>query len=292
MIDAPLALAFTGGLVATVNPCGFAMLPAYLSYFLGLSEPQAGGGSGGGTALRETTTAGALASALRVGLIVAAGFLLVFGVAGLLLGLGVQAIRPAIPWVAMVVGVGIAVLGVLMILGRGPVLSGPGVRGWGGGARSAGSVLVFGVSYAVASLSCTLPVFLAVVTAGTTRGGVLGVLATFATYAVGMIIPLLAITVALAVGKRSLVTRLRGAARYLGRVSGVVLVLAGIYIVGFWVVSLFTAPGGTPAIVSEVEGLSATLTNILGARPLLWGTGLAVIVLVGGLVALRGRVAR
>ena len=28
MIDAPLAAAFTAGMVATVNPCGFAMLPA------------------------------------------------------------------------------------------------------------------------------------------------------------------------------------------------------------------------------------------------------------------------
>ena len=36
MIDAPLAYAFTAGAVATVNPCGFAMLPAYLSYFLGI----------------------------------------------------------------------------------------------------------------------------------------------------------------------------------------------------------------------------------------------------------------
>ena len=36
MIDAPIGLAFAAGLVATVNPCGFAMLPAYLSYFMGL----------------------------------------------------------------------------------------------------------------------------------------------------------------------------------------------------------------------------------------------------------------
>ena len=36
MIDAPLAYAFGVGMVATVNPCGFAMLPAYLSFFLGL----------------------------------------------------------------------------------------------------------------------------------------------------------------------------------------------------------------------------------------------------------------
>ena len=38
MIDVDLALAFTTGMVATVNPCGFVMLPAYLSFFLGVEQ--------------------------------------------------------------------------------------------------------------------------------------------------------------------------------------------------------------------------------------------------------------
>jgi cytochrome c biogenesis protein CcdA len=38
VIDGAFALAFVSGVVATVNPCGFAMLPAYLSYFLGLES--------------------------------------------------------------------------------------------------------------------------------------------------------------------------------------------------------------------------------------------------------------
>ncbi|MDP8977837.1 MAG: hypothetical protein M3N17_04560 [Actinomycetota bacterium] len=54
--DVPLLLAFTGGLVASVNPCGFAMLPAYLSFFLGLDNAMAPAG-------RAT----AVARALRVG---------------------------------------------------------------------------------------------------------------------------------------------------------------------------------------------------------------------------------
>ena len=38
MIDGLFAYAFTTGMLATVNPCGFAMLPAYLSYFLGIDS--------------------------------------------------------------------------------------------------------------------------------------------------------------------------------------------------------------------------------------------------------------
>ena len=44
----PLGYAFGAGMVSAVNPCGFAMLPAYLGLYLGtreLSAASAGGGS-------------------------------------------------------------------------------------------------------------------------------------------------------------------------------------------------------------------------------------------------------
>ena len=34
----PFGFAFGAGIVAAVNPCGFAMLPAYLSLYLGTEE--------------------------------------------------------------------------------------------------------------------------------------------------------------------------------------------------------------------------------------------------------------
>jgi cytochrome c-type biogenesis protein len=91
MIDAPLAFAFTAGMVATVNPCGFAMLPAYLSYFIGLED--------GGEDAR-----GSVARALVVGVAVSAGFLAVFGVAGLLITAGIRSFIDYLPWVAIVIG--------------------------------------------------------------------------------------------------------------------------------------------------------------------------------------------
>ena len=72
MIDAPIGLAFTAGLVATVNPCGFAMLPAYLSFFAGMDEG-------------PTSRVRAVLRALLVGLVLTAGFILVFLIFGVLL---------------------------------------------------------------------------------------------------------------------------------------------------------------------------------------------------------------
>ena len=67
MIDAPLGLAFAAGLVATVNPCGFAMLPAYLSLFL--TDP------------RDADRSGVRAG-LRVRLIVTVAFVATFAIVG------------------------------------------------------------------------------------------------------------------------------------------------------------------------------------------------------------------
>ena len=68
MFDGPFALALTAGMVATVNPCGFALLPAYLSAFVGLQE----GGN------RVT----AVGRAVIVSLVLTAGFVTVFGLRG------------------------------------------------------------------------------------------------------------------------------------------------------------------------------------------------------------------
>ena len=274
MIDAPLALAFAAGLVATVNPCGFAMLPAYLSYFMGLEEDQASRG-------------GAMRSALVVGAVVSTGFLVVFGIAGLLITAGFRFVIGAIPWFAVVVGVGIVALGIALLLGREVTVGLPKASRAASG-RGYRSVFLFGVSYAVASLSCTLPVFLTVVAAQVTRGSFVSGVATFLAYASGMALVLMAITVALAVGKRSLVARLKGAGRSIGRVSGAILVATGSYIVWFWIVSIRS---GAQSLADAgpfrfVEGLSQTVQNAVAEAPLLWGLGLAGIVAVAVVAAL------
>lgn len=272
MIDAPLALAFAAGLVATVNPCGFAMLPAYLSYFMGIDEG-------------EQDRAAALRGALVVGAIVSAGFLAVFGLAGILITAGFRVVIDVIPWVAIVVGLAVIGLGIALIRGyelkvglpkAGKAASGRGYR----------SVFLFGISYAVASLSCTLPVFLTVVATQVTRGSFVSGIATFVAYGAGMAVVLLAVTVAIAVGKQSLIAWLRGSARYISRVSGVILIAAGVYIVWFWTVSLRSGAQalGDSGPFRFIENLSQTAQNAIASAPLLWGSVFVGIVVVAVIV--------
>jgi cytochrome c-type biogenesis protein len=276
VLDLPLALALAGGLVATVNPCGFAMLPAYLSFFVSLDSDARPSGP-------EAVLRG-----LRVGLVVSAGFLVVFGVAGVLLSTGAQLVIGALPWIAIVIGIGLALLGLWLLSGRELAMKIPGPKR-GAEGRNPAALLGFGVAYALASLSCTLPVFLTVVAGTLTRSSVPGGIAMFAVYAAGMMLPLLGVSVALALGRHAAVRKVRAFSRYANRVAGGLLVAAGGYIVVFWAVSLSADQRTTPGLVQGVELLSSRLTNTLGSRPVAVG---ATLLLLVGAAAVYARLAR
>lgn len=230
MIDAPLAFAFAAGLVATVNPCGFAMLPAYMSYFLGRDDTD--------TLARAQTS---VPHALGVGATVSAGFLAVFAVTGTLVSLGARVVVDAVPWISLAIGVLLVGLGVVMLAGRHLRLRLPGVHVEVRG-RGLRSLFVFGVAYAIASLSCTLPIFLTVVSGTVTRANVASGIVAFVVYALGMSVVLLVLTLALATAKQTLVHRLRSAVPYVQRVSGVLLVLTGGYLAFYWAFNLARDP--------------------------------------------------
>jgi cytochrome c-type biogenesis protein len=267
VIDAPLALAFSAGLVATVNPCGFAMLPAYLSYFVG---------TGGDTA--ETRT-GAVRRALIVGGIVSVAFLVVFGITGVLITAGFQTITDAIPWLALVVGIGVFVLGVAMLRGFELTVGLP-KAGRVRQGRSLRTIFTFGVSYAVASLSCTLPVFLSVVALQAQRTDFVSGVVTFLAYGAGMSMLLLGVTIAVGLGQQRLVSALRRSAQYVNRAAALILMAAGAYIVWFWTTNL--AAGATALSTSGpfrfVEDLSRRAFGIIGNHPTVWGVGLGALI--------------
>ena len=273
-MELPFALAFTAGLVATVNPCGFAMLPAYLAYFLGL-EGEARPGA-----------ARTIGRSLGVGAVVSAGFITVFGIAGVLITLGVQAVVGALPWAAMVVGVGVAILGVAMLAGFELTSRLPKIGGAGPGS-GLGGVYVFGLSYAVASLSCTLPIFLVVVAGTIPQLGFLSGVLTFLVYGLGMSMLLVVITLALAFGKQALVGWLRRSARHVNRVSGGILVVAGVYIVWFWATTLASGGLEQSSAVVMVERMSSTVTNLLGDRAMSVAAVLGLIIAAAGVYAWR-----
>lgn len=241
MDPALIVYAFTAGLLATVNPCGFAMLPAYISYYLATADERpaplslATGATAPGTQV-QTAAAGTLARlprALLVGGALTAGFVVLFGLAGTAISLGAYALVRAMPWIGLLIGAGLMLLGGWLLWGH--HLAVPGlpqlpVRR----ERTLGGIFLFGVAYGLASLSCTLPVFLVAVGSVFTSQGIGAGLAQFLAYGLGMGVVLMALTLSLALFKGTLVSSLKRAVPYVERAGALLLLAAGAYIVYYW----------------------------------------------------------
>lgn len=218
-----LAYAFLAGVVAAFNPCGFALLPAYLGMYLG--DPISGRSS--------------LARALAVSSAVSVSFIGVFGLVGLVVGIASQAVVSVMPWIGLAIGVMLIAAGGFALAGRLPGAT------WGQGLAdhvgraAAGSGLTsygaFGIGYALASLSCTLPVFLAVVgSTFATEGGFASAGLQFVLFGAGMASVLAVLTVAVSVFSGAGLRRTRYLSRYVAPVSTVLLLAAGAYLVYYW----------------------------------------------------------
>ncbi|WP_431930978.1 cytochrome c biogenesis CcdA family protein [Nonomuraea jabiensis] len=273
--DLPLALALTAGTVAAFNPCGFAMLPAYLTLLINDEE---------------TTRRGPVGRALMLSAAMTAGFVTVFGLFGLVVTALAVSVGGYLPWATLLIGVVLVGLGLWLLSGRELLLRLPGLA-TGRPTTSPLSLYGYGLSYAVASLSCTVGPFLAVTSASLSGGGLLGGVAAFATYALGMGLVITVLSVTVAFARAAMVARLRRLLPYVSRASGGLLTLAGLYVVyyGWYELRVFAGADADDPIVNTATAVQTTLVGWLTGL----GTGWLVVALalltVGALTLRKAR---
>ena len=252
-----VALAFAAGLVAALNPCGFAMLPAYLAFVVRGDE---------GSTIRAVGRAMAATAAMTV------GFVAVFGGFGLLTISAASTVQRYLPFVTVVIGMGLVALGIWLVSGRElhiPAVNVP------GGAPSAGlaSMFGYGISYAIASLSCTIGPFLALTGAGLPGRSLVDGLLVYLAYAAGLALVVGVLAVAAAFASSALSDRLRAVLPYVNRISGVLLIVVGLYVgyYGLYEVRLFHANANPAdpviAAAGRVQGAIAGWVHQHGGWP-------------------------
>jgi cytochrome c biogenesis protein CcdA len=225
------------------------MLPAYLGYFLGTDG-------------HDRDVRASIGRSLGVGLSVSMGFLAVFSVVGLAIYHLSASVDRWTPWATIVIGGGLVLLGIAMLRGFEPVVALPKLNR-GGRERTGQSMFVFGVSYAIASISCALPLFTGAVAGTFRRENLLSSLAVFVAYALGMTLVLLALTVSMGMARQSMVRWLRRALPYVTRASGGLLVVAGAYLAhyGWYEMRVREGRGGESRAVDLVTGWSSSIAN-------------------------------
>lgn len=273
-MNSSIVYAFSVGMVATFNPCGFAMLPAYLAYFLGLENAQD----------LDHRTDATVVRAVGVGLAMTAGFLVVFGVLGLLLDPVLSSVNDKLPWLTIVLGIVLVVVGVRLLMGREITIRLPKVSR-APDSRELWSVFVFGVSYALVSLSCTLALFIAAISTVIDQQNLVVGIAAFIAYGMGMGVVLMVLTISIALARQGIVARVRRLLPYVNRVSGGLLVLAGAYVAyyGWYEIRVFdgdTSGGGVAGWMFDLTARITSWVNEVGAGRLGLLGGLLISVVV------------
>lgn len=219
----PVSYAFAAGMVASVNPCGVLMLPSYVIYQLGSVDES------------RRHPIRRLLQAVRLTLMVTAGFITVFAVAGGIIAAGGQWLASVFPWAGLLIGIAMAALGVWLLTGHRTLGIAAAGRLHITPARNLGNMFVFGIVYAIGSLSCTLPVFLVVVGSALAGGSAAASFGQFLGYALGMGSVILVVTVGTALFRRAISRWLDRLTPYVHRFSALFLIGAGGYLIFYWV---------------------------------------------------------
>ncbi len=218
-----LSFAFSAGMLASVNPCGFAMLPTFITFFLTDDSNQ------------KQELSDRLLRALWLGILVTLGFIIVFVAAGFVLSLSGRLLITITPWLGVIIGMLLIGLGLWTLLGKSLTVVIP-VPDWEIRSQSPRGMFLYGVAYALVSLSCTLPVFLSVFAGALASNDWLATGSLFVAFSFGMGMVVTTLALATALFQTTVTKQLRRLMPYVKMLSAIALMIAGSYLVYYQVV--------------------------------------------------------
>jgi cytochrome c biogenesis protein CcdA len=266
---AALGFALGAGLVAALNQCSFAFLPGYLGLVIA------------GTSQAPSRPA-ALARAGAATIAMSAGFLTVFGIFGLVVSPLIASLQKYLSFATVVIGVLLIALAVWLLAGKDIAVMLPKLSSSAPTTRLP-SMYGYGVGYAVASLSCTVAPFLAVISTTFKQGSTLTGILAFIAYAAGMAITVGVAALAVALAGSSAAGAIRRILPRVDRIAGVIVLLTGLYVTyyGYYEIRLFFTDAGPNDPIIEAAGSAqgwlARQVDTLGVWPLLAALAMLVV---------------
>ncbi|MFZ3579080.1 cytochrome c biogenesis CcdA family protein [Virgibacillus sp. DJP39] len=212
-----LWLVFTAGIVAAFNPCGVALLPSYISYLVGTDD-------------KKMSNSSAMIRGMGLGFSMTIGFLIIFVAAGFTISFLGRGLVEYLPLLSLIIATLLTLFGLGMLIGkRLPIKTisfqiKPGK--W--------SVFLYGIAYALASLSCTLPAFLLVISQSINENTIISIVTNFVIYSIGMGLVVTAITIASLISRQYVQKFLRKYLPVIEKISALIIFLTGLYLVYYW----------------------------------------------------------
>lgn len=238
------ALAVFAGVASFFSPCAFPMFPGYMAFYFKKNMEMK----------EEKLNVGKAAAA---GTVAAIGIIIVYIIIGALIMLLGTVIVPYISALQLIIGILLLFLGGLLMTNIqydrvvAPFRNAFGKlkkdKAGGSAKKDTGfyaGLFAYGAGYGGAAAACTLPVFLGVILAGMVTGIMTGLLLLIL-YTLIAAFLMIGVTVAIAVVGHQAVQKLAKYTNAIKKISGFVLLLAGVYLVIFWLTAsgYITVPG-------------------------------------------------
>lgn len=248
MIEGNFAYSFILGVLAAVNPCGFVLLPTYLTYYLGSELHDA-----------ETPVSASLVRALVVGVSMSAGFVGLFLIVGVISRAFTTVIRDNAKYAALAIGLALVGMGVAMLRGWKPPINQPDVSITR--KKTVLNMMLFGVVYAVASIGCTIGLLISVILGSVERDGFVSGVVSITLYGLGMGMLVTALTVTLAFARVGLVNSLKRGLPWFDKVTASLVIITGCYLTWYWFGAITNR--GSDAVISRVEHWQSSVATFL-----------------------------
>ncbi len=225
-----IGFAFTAGVIAFFSPCAFPMLPGYISYYLGFLESKD----------VEDTKKNTISQVLKDGVIggvsCALGgvtVLVAIGVGISLLGSVVRnLIKENVSLMELIVGIILIIMGIVMLLGidlKLPFKIKKSAKG-----KGYKSLFIYGALYALAAAGCTAPIFISVMIRAFVSSTFVNGLLVFLSYAFGLGILLIIVTILIASAKEVMITKMKKIMPYVQKIGAAVLIIVGIWLIYYY----------------------------------------------------------
>ena len=224
----PLGFSFVSGMLATVNPCGFVMLPVYISMFLSSKERQ----------VNQSNFVYKLLNIFKISISLGLGFLIIFGAVGLAVTGGLLFIQPILSWLSTLIGFFLVGLGIYTFSGKSLYLSFPQKLSYKINISQDSkfkNFFLYGLSYGIASISCTLPLFIALISNAINSGGLTNGIKQFISYSLGMTSVILVITLFASFIKNFSLLKKTSLTKFYQYPAGLIITLVGMYLIIYWI---------------------------------------------------------
>lgn len=224
-----LGFGFLAGALSFFAPCAFVLFPGYVSYYLSQTE-------------KRERTQNRILQSISIGSVCGLGAVVFF----IFLGIGVSIVGSSFSHylvrIKPLIALFIFILGILLlanvsldlskIKSRIPIHFS---RKQDPAAISLSRFFLYGFGYGLATTGCTFPIFISLIIFPITSGRFLTGFLTFASFALAMGLLMVAATVLIGFSKDALIKRLMASTKWLKRISGVILILAGLYLGYFFI---------------------------------------------------------